>query len=76
MKNELFEAKENELIEKYREQINYIWEEYGYDEYISFLILQRSLVNRNEGIDMYQDIDVDYEELAKDIVELDALRRK
>ena len=76
MKNKLFEAKEKEMIEKYHEQINYISEEYGCDEYVSLLILQRTLVNKKEGINMYQDIDVDYNELAVDIAELDALRRK
>ena len=36
-KKQGFESKEKEMIEKYHEQINYISEEYGCDEYVSLL---------------------------------------
>jgi hypothetical protein len=76
MINEAFMAKENELKGKYLNEIIGISNHNKVDMNVAFLMLLRNPINLDEGFPVYEGAEIDYEELRKDIAELDSLRRK
>lgn len=76
MRNIPFHEKENELKEKYNQAVVDISNANNVDMGIAWLMLQQNVRNLEDDFPLYEGAPyVDYEELKKDMEELDKLRR-
>lgn len=71
----MFKQKQNELKEKYKKEIEGISKHNNVDLKVAFIMLTQNPNRINDGLPAYEGAEINYDELRKDLAELDTYRR-